>query len=1000
MARKPVPICGRPEYATGRPFLPSCVDPGADIHCSYVHYLETRVAYLESLLTANNVAFSPADDFPDLPPIQTSSSALPTPTAVNAPPLPTVSSPTGMPIDPALQGQSGSGRLSPRIKRESSEALDGKKLDSLVSDIGLVSFAGASDPRYLGSVSGISFARVVFAAVKSSTPGGSEQSGGEQAKGRHKRIGSTSRSRGSRGLGMGGAATKEEPETEEDADTQMRDSFFGLHTKPSISPAPFPTRPVAERLVRLYFEHANPQIPSLHRGEFNDVVEAIYRPVEDKASGSSNGVAEYDVQGTGLGGTARERYLLLIVCAIGAGIFLAGPEESSESDDEEEREDGPRKKQKVDSNCRPDKPKQSEPEAYHASAMLQLESFLGQSKGGLDELQAVLLLAGYALLRPVSPGLWYIVGVAVRLAVDLGLHYEDAESEAKKPIITNEPKTEKEAKKEWVRDMRRRLWWCVYNLDRLVSTCVGRPFGIADEVISTQFPSMLDDEYIHPTKGFMQPPPSEKPPTYKTISNHYTRLRLLQSEILQVLQQQSHAFSFASASSETAFKRDMYKGKQNYPRHHPYHLQTPYLHNHKSLQVWHRDVDRRLQEWIDTAPKTRAETGVDFSPEFLELNYWQAKIMLYRPCLSVPVLLAGELGANSGSSRSRAAERGFGEGSTYIQGRHEDEGRVFMIVAEAGAKVLRIYRQLHRVHQVNYTFLATHHLFMAGISFLYAIWHSPLVRSRLSMDEVDFTILAATSVLGDLVDVCPPAAACRDAFERMSRATVQMCMSGKKGPASLIVPSGTFSSGQTAARQSIDQQERIKEENDAMQQAQQYRPVYQGGQPTSHISPTVQQMMQRPHSRSSSADSFSQHSQAQARRQPVHFDDGFRELFTSPRPRITPTSYPPQQPHQYVQSPVTTAEDIQYHPSVYAHSHPQHIYPQPHPQSHAEMMIDPALQQRYAPAPPPSTPGDWSNMDMSHIIPEAEMWEHDSWSDEGNTGQVDLFDGFFFGGQN
>jgi len=45
------------------------------------------------------------------------------------------------------------------------------------------------------------------------------------------------------------------------------------------------------------------------------------------------------------------------------------------------------------------------------------------------------------------------------------------------------------------------------------------------------------------------------------------------------------------------------------------------------------------------------------------------------------------------------------------------------------------------------------------------------------MDEVDFTILAATSVLGDLVEKCPPAEACRDAFDRMSKATVQMCMS-------------------------------------------------------------------------------------------------------------------------------------------------------------------------------------------------------------------------------
>lgn len=32
-------------------------------------------------------------------------------------------------------------------------------------------------------------------------------------------------------------------------------------------------------------------------------------------------------------------------------------------------------------------------------------------------------------------------------------------------------------------------------------------------------------------------------------------------------------------------------------------------------------------------------------------------------------------------------------------------------------------------------------------------------------------------MLGDLIDNCPPAEACRDAFERMSRATVKLCLS-------------------------------------------------------------------------------------------------------------------------------------------------------------------------------------------------------------------------------
>jgi hypothetical protein len=486
-------ICGRANCF----FRPNTAADLTLFRCSYVHYLETRLAYLESLLSSNSISFAAADEFPDLPSVPQTTS--PTVTLIHGPPpQPSSSSPQSMQphIDPALQVQGEGGRESPKIKREPDDTLEDKKLDSLVSDIGLVSFAGASDPRYLGSVSGISFARVVFAAVKSVAPGanagGNEYNGNESTKNRQRRVGSSNRVRGSRGLGMGGAAIKEEPGQDEDADTQMRDSFFGLHTKPTISPASFPTRVVAERLVNLYFEHANPQVPSLHRGEFSTVLDTIYGLPGGSPKKDSATTGKESCKGDGYGGTARERYLLNIVCAIGSGIFLTGPDGSSSSDDGESSgpedggrgECGPRKKQKTESKRKNGRPKKGEPESYHASAMLQLEAFLSQSKGGLEELQAVLLLASYALLRPVSPGLWYIVGVAVRLAVDLGLHCEDAEQELK-PRPPG-PKTEKEGRKEWVRDMRRRLWWCVYSLDRLVSTCVGRPFGIADEVISTQ----------------------------------------------------------------------------------------------------------------------------------------------------------------------------------------------------------------------------------------------------------------------------------------------------------------------------------------------------------------------------------------------------------------------------------------------------------------------------------------------------------------------------------
>jgi hypothetical protein len=214
--------------------------------------------------------------------------------------------------------------------------------------------------------------------------------------------------------------------------------------------------------------------------------------------------------------------------------------------------------------------------------------------------------------------------------------------------------------------------------------------GITDQIVTTEFPSLLDDRYIT-KEGFLDPPVHQDKPTYKIISYHYFRLRLLQSEILQVLQHRQAQQARASGANQT---NEFMHTK----------LPSPFLVNFESFRAWRVDIDRRLLEWKDAAP-TQLDAGVQFSPLFLELNYWQALIMLYRQSLVVPSGLESELG-NTGSDISSPSMISLEE--------REDEDLVFLKVAEAGQKVLKLYRQLHRVHLVNYTFLATHHLFMAG----------------------------------------------------------------------------------------------------------------------------------------------------------------------------------------------------------------------------------------------------------------------------------------------
>lgn len=297
--------------------------PNVDAKYSYVFYLETRVGQLEALLRANNVQFPPAEDLEHCS-RPGAEGGLDTPNDGSNP----VSSDAVDRTGPSRTHNNGDERA-----KHSSSARHG----------------GTSGNRHQGSTNGISFARVVFAAVQSSV--GDHRSSSEKAGIRpYKPI-----------AGNGAVA----------AGTSMRDSFFGLHTRPTINPAEFPDKDVALNLITLYFEHANPQIPVLHRVEFMRMFELAYAD-------------EGRIRGP------KELYMLNMVFAIGGGIIMDNQSGSSRA---------PASK---------DIPKQAQPEQYHASAIVHLEACLSNSGGGLEELQAVLLLAKFALLRPVPPGLWYV----------------------------------------------------------------------------------------------------------------------------------------------------------------------------------------------------------------------------------------------------------------------------------------------------------------------------------------------------------------------------------------------------------------------------------------------------------------------------------------------------------------------------------------------------------------------------------------------------------------
>jgi hypothetical protein len=114
------------------------------------------------------------------------------------------------------------------------------------------------------------------------------------------------------------------------------------------------------------------------------------------------------------------------------------------------------------------------PEEHHAAALQHLDTILEYND--IRTIEVLLLLALYSLRAPKGPGAWTYVGLAMRLCIDLGLHRR---TKARGSLRTTLPTL-------GALEMRKRVFWTTYCLDRQVSIVLGRPFSISDRDIDAE----------------------------------------------------------------------------------------------------------------------------------------------------------------------------------------------------------------------------------------------------------------------------------------------------------------------------------------------------------------------------------------------------------------------------------------------------------------------------------------------------------------------------------
>ncbi|KAF2204025.1 hypothetical protein GQ43DRAFT_214546 [Delitschia confertaspora ATCC 74209] len=113
----------------------------------------------------------------------------------------------------------------------------------------------------------------------------------------------------------------------------------------------------------------------------------------------------------------------------------------------------------------------SEAVGHVSSALEYAEDVL--HPGFISSIQALILLVEYAMRDPHHFDSWTLIGAASRAMVDLGIHQDPSRS-----VSISRAKLE----------LRRRVYWCVYSLDRSTSLVQTRAFSFSDDSANVAYP--------------------------------------------------------------------------------------------------------------------------------------------------------------------------------------------------------------------------------------------------------------------------------------------------------------------------------------------------------------------------------------------------------------------------------------------------------------------------------------------------------------------------------
>ncbi|KAI0599793.1 fungal-specific transcription factor domain-containing protein [Biscogniauxia sp. FL1348] len=227
-------------------------------------------------------------------------------------------------------------------------------------------------------------------------------------------------------------------------------------------------------------------------------------------------------------------------------------------------------------------------ERYYMSAMKYFDKM--PVEGSIHGLQCLLLLLVFAMHSPsVRLNVWYLNYQCIASVLDLGLQREITASNSGISKLDQ--------------DMRARIFWVVYTLDRTIATMMGRPIGLRDEACDLRLPEDKSDNEDEDDTTTIQGN-STGAPTHMSYAIRLFKLARINSEIKYV------ANSVNRSTPGYAY---------------------PTIVN---LHTWQNEVLEQLDQWAMDIPQ--AQGTRDYNHMILLLRYHSVRMLLLRPSPAIP----------------------------------------------------------------------------------------------------------------------------------------------------------------------------------------------------------------------------------------------------------------------------------------------------------------------------------------------------------------------------